>query len=117
MTRTNKQIEDSRDRRHKLQVWLLSEEYDLLIKKADSFNLSISDYVRSLIVWGEVKAQSRLSDEQFQSLLNEMNHIGININQIARRVNEARQASREDFDILEIRYESLLDLFRKWAQY
>lgn len=116
MARTNRQIEDSRDRRHKLQVWLLREEYDLLVKKADSFGMTISDYVRSLIVWGRAKEKSKLTDEQFQALLNEMNHIGVNINQIARRINEARQASRDDFDTLEFQYEQLLHLYRKWAQ-
>lgn len=112
-----KRNKPNRERRQEIHLTLLDEEKKLLEEKAKSFGLSRSDYLRSLIVWGTVKSQSRLSDEQFQSLLNEMNHIGVNINQIARRVNEARNASREDFDILEMHYEQLLDLFRKWAQY
>ena len=107
----------TRDRQKLYQVWLLEEERELMHKKAASYNLSCADYIRSLIVWGTVRPQSRLSDEQFQALLNEMNHIGVNINQIARRANEARNVMREDFDVMEMHYEQLLDLFRKWAQY
>lgn len=107
----------SRDRKKLYQVWLLEEEHELLRKKAASFNLSCADYIRSLIVWGRAKEPSKLSDEQFQAFLSEMNHIGVNVNQIARRVNEARNASREDFDLLVLHYEQLLDMFRNWAQY
>jgi hypothetical protein len=77
----------------------------------------MSDYLRSLIVHGSVKAQSRLTDEQFQAFLNEMNHIGVNINQIAYRVNAARSANREDFNDLKTEFENLLNLYRLWAKY
>lgn len=107
----------SRIRSKKLQVYLSEEETELLKKKADSFGLSMSDYLRSLIVHGSVKAQSRLTDEQFQAFLNEMNHIGVNINQIAYRVNAARSANREDFNDLKTEFENLLNLYRLWAQY
>lgn len=106
----------NRERRKEIHLTLLDEEMKLLEEKAESFGMTRSDYLRSLIVWGSVKEKSKLTDEQFQSLLNEMNHIGVNINQIARRVNEARNASKEDFDQLEFNYERLLDLYRKWAQ-
>lgn len=107
----------NRERRQGFHLTLLDEEMELLKKKAASFNLSRSDYLRSLIVWGRAKSQSRLTDEQYNSLLVELNHIGVNINQIARRVNEARQATSEDFDLLQLHYEQLMDLYRKWAQY
>lgn len=90
---------------------------ELLEKKAESFHLSRSDYLRSLIVWGMAKGQSKLTDEQFRLFIKELNHIGININQIARRVNEARNASREDYDLLELHYEQLLDLYKFWSKY
>lgn len=93
------------------------EEKELLKRKAKSFGLSLSDYMRNMIIHGSVKAQSRLTDEQFQALLNELNHIGVNINQIAYRVNAARNASREDFNDLKHEYEQLLNLYSLWAQY
>ena len=104
-----------RTRGQEIHLRLGQEEMELLKKKAASYNMTRSDYLRNLVVFGSVRAQSKLSDSQFQDLLNELNHIGVNINQIARRVNEARNADREDFDLLVLHYEQLMNLFRKWA--
>lgn len=106
-----------RTRGQEIHLRLGQEEMDLLKNKSESYGLSRSDYLRNLVVFGSVRAQSKLSDSQFQDLLNELNHIGVNINQIARRVNEARNADREDFDLLVLYYEQLMNLFRKWADF
>lgn len=108
-----------KNRERKLGFYLMlgEEEMELLKRKAEGFHISRSDYLRSLIVHGSVKAQSRLTNEQFQAFLNEMNHIGVNINQIAYRVNAARSANREDFNDLKTEFENLLNLYRLWAQY
>ena len=100
-----------RTRGQEIHLRLGQEEMELLKKKAASYNMTRSDYLRNLVVFGSVRAQSKLSDSQFQDLLNELNHIGVNINQIARRVNEARNADREDFDLLVLHYEQLMNLF------
>jgi hypothetical protein len=107
----------TRDRQNKFQIYLGEREVDLLREKAESYGMTRSEYLRNLIVFGSVRAPSKLSDSQFQDLLNELNHIGVNINQIARRVNEARNADREDFDLLVLHYEQLMNLFRKWADF
>lgn len=109
--------ESTRDRKNKYQIYLSEKEAELLKEKAESYGMTKADYLRNLIVFGFVRPQSKLSDSQFQDLLTEMNHIGVNINQIARRVNEARNADREDFDLLCLHYEQLMNLFRKWADY
>ena len=116
-TKKKKRKESNRDRTQQFHLRLLDEEMELLEQKAKSFNLSRSDYLRSMSVWGRAKTQSRLTDEQFRLLIKELNKIGININQIARRVNETRNASREDFDLLEFQYECLFDLYKQWAKY
>ena len=102
-----------RDRKSGFYLNLMQQEVELLKKKSESYGMTRSEYLRNLIV----RAQSKLSDSQFQDLLNELNHIGVNINQIARRVNEARNADREDFDLLVLYYEQLMNLFRKWADF
>lgn len=106
-----------RDRKSGFYLNLMQEEVKLLKKKSESYGMTRSEYLRNLIIFGSVRAQSKLSDSQFQDLLNELNHIGVNINQIARRVNEARNADREDFDLLVLYYEQLMNLFRKWADF
>ena len=76
-----------RTRGQEIHLRLGQEEMELLKKKAASYNMTRYDYLRNIVVFGSVRAQSKLSDAQFQDLLNELNHIGVNINQIARRVN------------------------------
>lgn len=111
--KNNKEL--SRTRSKKFQIYLGEEEMKLLTEKAKGFGLSKSDYMRSLIVHGSVRQQSIFSDEQFQLFLNEMNHIGVNLNQITYRVNAARNADREDFNALRQEFENLLNLYRLWA--
>ena len=104
-----------RTRGQEIHLRLGQEEMELLKKKAASYNMTRSDYLRNLVVFGSVRAQSKLYDYQFKHQLKEQNHIGVQNNQIARRVNEAMNADREDFDLLVLHYEQLMNLFRKWA--
>lgn len=115
MAKAKRNSNETRIRQSQVHIYLGQEEKELLNKKAKSYGMTHSDYLRNLVVFGSIKAQTKFSDSQFQDLLNELNHIGVNINQIARRVNEARNASREDFDLLVLHYEQLMNLFKKWA--
>ena len=102
-----------RDRKSGFYLNLMQEEVELLKKKSESYGMTRSEYLRNLIIFGSVRAQSKLSDSQFQDYGGHR----VNINQIARRVNEARNADREDFDLLVLYYEQLMNLFRKWADF
>lgn len=106
----------NREREKHFQVRLTEEEFELLESKAKGFGLTKTEYIRKLIVFGRVRPKSKLTDEQFREMLLEMNHIGTNINQIAYRVNAARNANKDDYMELKVAYHSLLDLFRSWAK-
>lgn len=112
----NKQRENSRERQRQFKIFLSEEEFELLESKAKGFGLTKTEYIRKLIVFGRVRPKSKLTDEQFREMLLEMNHIGTNINQIAYRVNAARNANKDDYMELKVAYHSLLDLFRSWAK-
>ena len=109
--------EKNRERKKQFLLRLAPDEYDILVAKAASYNVKISDYLRMLILTGSMKEKSKLSDEQFDRFISELNHLGVNINQITRRVNEKRQADRADFDELEGKYFDLIDLYREWCNY
>lgn len=106
----------NREREKHFQVRLTEEEFEMLENKAKGFGLTKTEYIRKLIVFGRVRPKSKLTDEQFREMLLEMNHIGTNINQIAYRVNAARNANKDDYMELKVAYHSLLDLFRSWAK-
>ena len=105
-----------RDRKSGFYLNLMQQEVELLKKKSESYGMTRSEYLRNLIVFGSVRAQSKLSDSQFQDLLNELNHIGVNINQIARSVNAgiARAAdARRGLFLLDQVYELMYQIAKK----
>lgn len=79
-----------RYRRRDFHVMLFDEELEILEAKAASFSMNKAEYVRDLILKGEVSRErkSRLaSDVEYRELLYEINRIGNNLNQIAYNSN------------------------------
>ena len=88
--------EENRFRKKMIHIKLSEEEYMTICDKAKNANLTISDAVRSLIVFGQINA--RWLDEESKKLvdgfndisykyLQEINHIGNNVNMIAYNTN------------------------------
>ena len=104
--------EVNRFRKKELRVKLSEEEYLMICDKAYSCNLTVSDAIRSLIVFGQINA--RWMDKESKELvdgfnaimdkyLQEINHIGNNINEIAYNTNARHNAELED--LMSARYE------------
>lgn len=88
--------EENRFRKKCLRVKLSDDEYNTIWQKSLASNLTVSDAIRSLIVFGCIKPDSL--DEKSQALVDklnglieqsvhEINHIGNNVNQIAYNTN------------------------------
>lgn len=88
--------EENRFRTKCIRVKLSDSEYNTIWQKALASNLTLSDAIRSLIVFGCIKPDGL--DENSQALVNrfnerldkiayEMNRIGNNVNQIAYNTN------------------------------
>lgn len=103
--------ESHRLRTHKLQIWLVEEERQLLIKNAYEHGLSQADYIRKLILSeGLMRGLWTMDKSIGKEFLYEINRIGNNINQIAYNTNYQRFASHEDWKALEKSYYELLAL-------
>lgn len=103
--------ESHRLRTHKLQIWLVEEERQLLIKNAYEHGLSQADYVRKLIMCeGLVRGLWTMDKSIGKEFLYEINRIGNNINQIAYNTNYQHFASHNDWEALEKSYYELLGL-------
>ncbi len=103
--------ESHRLRTHKLQVWLVEEERQLLIKNAYEHGLSQADYIRKLILCeGLVRGLWTMDKSIGKEFLYEINRIGNNINQIAYNTNYQRFAGQKDWQALEKSYYELLAL-------
>ena len=88
--------ETDRFRTREIRVKLSEEEYATILAKTAEAEMTISDAIRSLIVFGNIKAEwldeesKRRVDELCQlieKVIYEVNRIGNNINQIAYNTN------------------------------
>lgn len=100
--------EEHRVRKKKIQINLTESELQYAKDKAEYLNMSMSDMIRNFIKEGVI-----LKYEPFdiKELSNELNKIGVNINQIAKCVNEkGGNYDKEDMDNLKSEFQNLSDL-------
>ena len=106
--------EKHRIRTKKFSLYLLEEEYEYLRKGAFEYDLSLSVYLRQLIVAGEIRGRHWTMDkEQGKQILQELNHIGNNINLIAYQSYGASSVLPDDWKQLKKSYFELLTLLGK----
>lgn len=73
----------TRKREHRMTVRLNGDEYTKVLSKIERSGLSKQEYILSSIL--NKKIQERLNVDYFK-LINEVNHVGTNLNQIARKL-------------------------------
>lgn len=81
---------------------LSGELFNILNLKAKATNRTNSDYIRSLIANTEISINE---EKEIVRLISSINHIGNNINQIARTLNKANLSNK----LSDIEYEKLLN--------
>ena len=74
----------TRKRNHRMTCRLNDEEYDKVLIKISKSGLSKQEYILSCIL---NKRNSEKLDLDFYKLINEINHVGNNLNQISRILN------------------------------
>lgn len=91
-----------RYRKVHINIRLFPEEKSILEAKAKGQGVSMSDYLRDAILFGEVRKEEHFfTHEQYKKLRYELNRIGNNVNQIAALSNRKKSTGREA--ILELR--------------
>ncbi|MPN53165.1 hypothetical protein SDC9_200829 [bioreactor metagenome] len=100
--------EKDRLRSKKIHVFLSDNEDELLGDKAKYCNLTKSEYVRSMIVNGAIINHST---GDIPAAISEINRVGNNINQIAKKLNETNSFYRKDFDDLKCQYKTLFEYY------
>ena len=96
-------MENGEKRKRPVQKLIrLTEEENRFIstKVAESGMTNFNAFARIMLIMGEVKI---LNFEELRELRKEINRIGVNINQVAKKVNEDEQASLNELSkILEL---------------
>lgn len=110
--------EENRFRTKCIRVKLSDSEYNTIWQKSLASNLTLSDAIRSLIVFGCIKPdgldeKSQVLVDRFNELLSkivyEINRIGNNINQIAYNTNTTYNTELVE---LEMTMENLIDVYK-----
>lgn len=86
-----------------IQVWVTEKERDVIKDKATYCGLSVSEYLRKLSIDGVIIKRD------FEGLY-EINKIGVNINQIAKKANESGVVIESYVDELRVQYEKLFEV-------
>ncbi len=100
--------EENRFRKRCIRVKLSDDEYNTIWQKSLASNLTVSDAIRTLIVFGCIKPDSL--DEKSQALVDslnkliektiyEINRIGNNVNQIAYNTNSVYNTELVDLEM------------------
>jgi len=81
-------------RNHSLHIRLNEDELKALEEKASLSSNSVAKYCRDSLLY-EKKIKANVS--QYTELLNQLNKIGVNLNQIAHRINKGQLFIVEEF--------------------
>ena len=83
-------IKENRSRNHQIKCRLNDDEYDDFIRKVNKSKLSKEGFLRQLIRKGKFVEPPSID---YYNLVNELNPIGNNLNQIARKLNSNQEIS------------------------
>ena len=83
----------TRKREHRMTVRLNGDEYTKVLSKIERSGLSKQEYILSSIL--NKKIQERLNVDYFK-LINEVNRVGTNLNQIARKLNSNESILKDE---------------------
>ena len=83
----------TRKREYRMTVRLNVDEYTKVLSKIERSGLSKQEYILSSIL--NKKIQERLNVDYFK-LINEVNHVGTNLNQIARKLNSNESILKDE---------------------
>lgn len=95
----------------KMSVRLTDKEHAHLKKQADNAGLKMEPYIRRLISGKEIKPRP---PEEYYKILTELNHIGNNINQIARVANSERHITTDKINEAAKMVDDVMDIVRSW---
>lgn len=100
----------NRKRNVKMEFYVLPEEKEIIKKKMEiAHKKNLSEYLREAAVYDRVIVYD-YDGLALRDLTKEINKIGVNINQVAARVNSTDNVYQEDLDYLKTEVEKIWQL-------
>lgn len=100
--------ERKRLRNKKIHIWVSESEDKVIKEKAEYCNLTVSDFIRNSAINGAI---INMETDNITKAIYEINKIGVNINQIAAKINRDNCVFESDFLSLKKDMENLTDKY------
>lgn len=91
-----------KNRRKEIRV--SDEEYAIICKRAEKLHMTVSDYIRKISVYGEIKVYDTTTADK---LITSINRIGTLVNQIAMVCNSTKSVYADDVKRIQIEIEEI----------
>lgn len=90
-------------------LYFSEEEWAIILKKSKDLNMNTSNYIKRMALKGYIIEYNL---DKINSLIYEINKIGVNINQIAKKANEINNIYIHDVDELKKRMDEIWHILK-----
>ena len=94
------------------QVKFSIDEWSKVEQMATSVNMKTATYIQRMALDGKIV---RLENSENRNIITAINHIGVSINQIARKANETHNLYAEDIEKLKGEHEELCLILNQYV--
>lgn len=99
-----KEYDENRLRKNRIVIRVTDDELRIINKKAEASRLNRTKYIIETLINGYVIVQDL---ESLRNLTNEINKIGVNINQIAKHINTTNNIYKSDMEEIKAKVEEI----------
>ncbi len=105
-----KEYDENRLRKNRIVIRVTDDELRIINKKAEASRLNRTKYIIETLINGYVIVQDL---ESLRNLTNEINKIGVNINQIAKHINTTNNIYKSDMEEMKNQLEQIYKIVEK----
>ena len=105
-----KEYDENRLRKNRIVIRVTDDELRIINKKAEASRLNRTKYIIETLINGYVIVQDL---ESLRNLTNEINKIGVNINQIANNTNTTNNIYKSDMEEMKNQLEQIYKIVEK----
>lgn len=99
-----KEYDENRLRKNRIVIRVTDDELRIINKKAEASKLNRTQYIIETLIKGYVIVQDL---ERLRNFTNEINKIGVNINQIAKHINTTNNIYKSDIEEIKEKVEEI----------
>lgn len=92
-------------------LYFNEDEWEFILKKSNELNINTTNYIKRMVLNGYIVEYNL---DKINDLIYEINKIGVNINQIAKKANETDNVYKSDIEELQRRMDELWHILKSY---